>query len=160
MAGEDDLADVGGTPGRCFEAQADRLVEEGRVEARAALIASGPVAQAREPFGAVPADPAVERVAADRPGIASGRGVLAGDLADQETALAATEPRVQGLGDQVVPPDGECFCRVAGHRSPPSSDVPAITGEAVAGAKGEVVLGASQAPPVTRAARRQGGTRP
>ena len=38
--------------------------------------------------------------------------------------------------------------------------VPAIREEPDSGAKGEVVLGASQAPPVTRAARRQGLTGP
>ncbi len=68
----DDLADVGGASCRHFEAQADRLVEQRWVEARAALVRAGLVAQAREAIRSVPADPAIQGVAAHLPGFASG----------------------------------------------------------------------------------------
>jgi hypothetical protein len=45
----DDLADVGGAPGRGLEAQADGLVEEGRIEARRSPVRARLVAQPREP---------------------------------------------------------------------------------------------------------------
>ena len=58
------------------------------------------VEAAREAVGAVRPDPAVERVAADLPWFAGGGALLlGGDAPDEEAALPAAEPRVEGLGD-------------------------------------------------------------
>jgi hypothetical protein len=54
VARPDDLGDVGGAAGRDLEAQADRLIEQGRVDPGAALVAAGLVAQAREAVRPVP----------------------------------------------------------------------------------------------------------
>ena len=163
VAGRDDLADVGGAPSRHFQTQADRGIEQGRVHPGAPVIAPGPVAQASETFGPIPADPAIERVAADVANLATGVGVLAGDPADHLAALSASELGVERLRDQVVSPEGESFGGVrCGHWSSPAvlGGVPAITEETAIPAKGEPVLGASRVPPVMRAAMRHGETGP